>query len=59
MLHDHDQNKDENLVLIIMPVLDMLNHSLTPNAAILPFVDNFDQNSYLKLVALKDISPNE
>jgi hypothetical protein len=42
-----------------MPVLDMLNHSLTPNAAILPFVDQFDQNSYLKLVALKDISPNE
>lgn len=59
MLHDHDQNKDENLVLIVMPVLDMLNHSLTPNAAILPFVDHFDQSSYLKLVALKDISPNE
>jgi hypothetical protein len=42
-----------------MPVLDMLNHSLTPNAAILPCVDNFDQKSYLKLVALKDINPND
>lgn len=59
VLHNHDQDKDENLILIIMPVLDMINHSLTPNAAILPFVYNFDQSSYLQLVALRDIQPNE
>jgi SET domain-containing protein len=42
-----------------MPVLDMINHSLTPNAAVLPYVYNFDQSSYLQLVALRDIQPDE
>ena len=39
-----------------MPFMDLLNHSISPNVGIMPYVDNADSNhSYLIVKALKDI----
>lgn len=59
VLHDHQADQDEKLVLFQMPLLDILNHSLQPNVAILPYVDKLDEKSFLVLKALRDIEPNE
>ena len=45
--------------LFQLPLLDFLNHSLTPNVAILPHVDKIDSSSFVILKALRDIAPNE
>jgi hypothetical protein len=52
-------DNDPNLLLIMMPLLDFVNHSNKPNAGIVPFVDKVDDNhSYLILKALEDIEPD-
>ena len=50
---------DPNLVLMMMPLFDMLNHSSTPNVAIRPYQDRTESDSFLVLEALRDIKPNE
>ena len=56
----HKPESDPDLLLVLMPFLDMINHSRTPNVAVLPHIDKFDgERSYLVLKALKDIQPNE
>ena len=50
---------DPNLVLMMMPLFDMLNHSATPNVAIRPYQDRTESDSFLVLEALRDIKPNE
>lgn len=40
--------------------MDMVNHSRTPNCGIFPYRDKLDNNhSYVQLVALRNIEPNE
>ena len=58
-MHEHEYLQDPNLVLIMMPLMDMLNHSNTPNVAIRPFVDKIENQSFLTLQALRDIGPDE
>ena len=44
---------------MLMPVFDLLNHSLEPNVAILPYHDALEDKSFLVLKALREIQPNE
>ena len=39
VMHKHEMDKDPNLLLLMMPLLDILNHSSDPNVAILPHRD--------------------
>lgn len=56
VFHEHKAEEDPDLLLILMPFLDMLNHSRTPNVAITPFVDKLGgDKSFLQLHALRDI----
>lgn len=60
VFHGHKPEEDPNLLLILQPFFDMLNHSRNPNVGIVPFVDKFDgEKSFLMLQALRDIGPNE
>lgn len=42
-----------------MPLLDMMNHSLTPNVGVTPYYDKNENQSFLVATALRDIEPNE
>ena len=57
--HGHLTEEDPNLLLLQMPLLDMLNHSLEPNVGIFPYHDKLDNKSFVAVRALKDIAPNE
>jgi SET domain-containing protein len=59
VLHDHQMDSDPNLLLMMMPLLDLLNHSPEPNVAIRPHVDRTEGESFLVLQALRDIQPDE
>ena len=60
VMHEHDMDNDPNLLLIMMPLLDLLNHAPSPNVGILPIVDKVDDgHSYLLLKALRDIEADE
>ena len=59
VLHEHEMDKDPNLLLLMTPLLDMLNHSPDPNVAVLPHRDSIENESFLVLHALKDIEPDE
>ena len=58
-MHEHQMDKDPNLSLIMMPLLDMLNHSNQPNVAIMPYHDKLANKSFLSLTALREIGPDE
>ena len=60
VLHDHEMDKDPNLLLMMMPLMDFLNHSISPNAGIFPHVERLENDhSYLVLKALRDIEADE
>ena len=59
VMHEHEMDKDPNLLLLMMPLLDMLNHSSDPNVAILPHRDTIQDQSFLILHALRDIKEDE
>jgi SET domain-containing protein len=44
---------------MMMPLMDMLNHSSEPNVAIIPYLDKIDDESFLFVQALRDINPDE
>jgi SET domain-containing protein len=52
-------DSDPNLLLIMMPLMDMLNHSHTPNVAILPHTDPLHDKSFLVVKALREIEADE
>jgi len=39
VMHEQQMDKDPNMLLILMPFLDLLNHSHSPNVAITPYLD--------------------
>ena len=56
VFHEHKAESDPDLLLVLMPFLDMINHSRDPNVGVVPHIDKFDgEKSYLVLTALKDI----
>lgn len=59
VLHDHAMDQDPNLILCQLPVIDLLNHSLTPNVGVFPYHDKIDDKSFLVVKALRDIEPDE
>lgn len=58
-MHGHLTEEDPSLLLMMMPILDLMNHSLDPNVGIIPYHDKMDNMSFLEVRALKDIAPNE
>lgn len=59
VLHDHKADEDPNLLLMMMPLMDMVNHSSSPNVGIMPIHDKMTASSYLVMRALRDIEENE
>lgn len=57
--HEHDSDNDPNMKLILLPVMDLLNHSNSPNVALRPMHDKVFNRSYVTMTALKDIEPED
>ena len=57
--HDHDQENDENLRLILLPIIDLLNHSNEPNIGLRPMHDKVEDRGYVTITALRDIEADE
>ena len=49
----------DEAVTMIVPLLDMINHSLEPNCIVLPYHDKVSDTSFLTLQTLKPVSENE
>lgn len=47
------------MYLMIVPIMDFINHSFDPNVVVLPHHDKLSNESYVTLKAVKDISKNE
>jgi hypothetical protein len=58
-MHEHEMDNDPNLLLIMMPLFEILNHRPSPNVAIHPTIDKVEEKSFLLLKALQDIEPGE
>ena len=50
---------DSHLQLLVMPLLDFLNHSFEPNVVALPFHDKINNESFVHIQAVKDIAKGE
>lgn len=50
---------DPNSVLMIVPLLDFINHDRDPNVIALPYHDKVSDVSYVTLQALKDIAAGD
>ena len=50
---------DPNMLLLIIPLFDMINHSFEPNAIIIPHEDKLTNESFVMLQALRDIEKDE
>mmetsp|Transcript_1728 Transcript_1728/g.1172 ORF Transcript_1728/g.1172 Transcript_1728/m.1172 type:complete len:119 (-) Transcript_1728:642-998(-) len=55
----HADPQDLNLVLMIMPLLDYINHSSTPNSIALPVHDKLLDTSFVEVRAIRDIAAGE
>jgi len=53
------QEEDPNAVLMILPLLDYINHSFEPNVVAAPAHDKINDESYVMLRALRDIEAGE
>lgn len=51
--------EDPNAVLMILPLLDYVNHSFDPNVIVVPAHDKINDESYVMLKALRDIDVGE
>jgi hypothetical protein len=51
--------EDPNAVLMILPLLDYVNHSFDPNVIAVPAHDKINDESYVMLKALRDIDVGE
>lgn len=59
VFNNQQSDDDPNLVLMIMPLLDFINHSFDPNVVALPYHDRVNNESFVLLQALKDIEKDE
>lgn len=59
VLHGHAMDQDPDLLLVLLPVIDMFNHSVTPNVGVFPYLDKLDNRSFLVVRALRDIEADE
>lgn len=59
VMHDHDLDQDPDLVLFLLPLMDMFNHSPRPNIGIFPEYEKLGEQSFLNAVALSDIQEDE
>jgi hypothetical protein len=50
---------DPKQVIMILPLLDFINHSSEPNVVALPYHDRVNDNSYVVLQALREIQAGE
>ena len=55
----HDSSNDPNMLLMLVPVLDLLNHSNKENAGLFPFHDKLNDGSYIDLVAKEEIKAGD
>jgi len=44
---------------VVLPIIDYLNHSFTPNCRAEPFYDDEERNSYILIISERDIDENE
>lgn len=51
--------EDPNAVLMILPLLDYVNHSFDPNVIAVPGHDPINDESYVMLKALRNIESGE
>ena len=58
-LNNTAASQDQNPFLMIMPLLDFINHSFEPNVIVLPFEDRVNGESFMMVQAIRDISENE
>lgn len=54
-----DQELDEDGCLMILPLLDYLNHSPSPNCVAVPLYDKLYEESFVELKAIKDIKKDD
>ena len=45
--------------MMILPLLDFINHSFNPNVIVTPHHDHFNDQSYVMLRAIRDIDAEE
>lgn len=50
---------DPNLQLLIMPLLDFINHGVEPNVRAMPYHDTVNNESFILLEAIKDIKKDD
>ncbi|CDW87175.1 set domain protein [Stylonychia lemnae] len=50
---------DPNMIMLLVPLFDMLNHSQEPNVIITPYEDKITNESFVLLQAIKDIQKDE
>ena len=55
----YQPTEDPNAIFMIVPLLDFVNHAYDPNVVALPFHDKVNDESYVLLQAVKEISPGE
>lgn len=59
VLNNDQSGDDPNLLLMIMPIFDFINHSFDPNVVALPYHDKINDESFILLQALKDIKKDD
>lgn len=50
---------DPNLQLLILPLLDFINHGVEPNTRAMPYHDTVNNESFILLEAIKDIKKDD
>ena len=55
----NNNNSADDQHLLVMPLLDFLNHSPEPNVVALPFHDKINNESFVLIQALRDIKKGE
>ena len=58
-MNNEQPGTDPNLVLMMMPLIDMINHSFTPNVVALPYEDKISNASFIIVKAIRDIAKDE
>ena len=59
ILNNEQPVDDPKLLLLMMPLLDFINHSFDPNVVALPFHDKINNESYVIVQAIKDIKKHD
>ena len=59
VIGNQQSENDPNALLMMVPLLDMFNHSHDPNIVIMPYLDKLSDQSFLVANAIRDIEKDE